>query len=417
MLKKYFKYLFAVSYVSFLVSQLWFASIYIHGYPLRAYCIALAFVLYAFMSVFFKEGFLFPFERRLCRVFGGFTLCAVVAFITSKIWYNEALSISYFTSLLFKFLLQGLMVFLITGFFIKQYSFKYLGRMLVAFGAISGFVAIMQFAGIESFWRLKYLVTTDLKQYMDEFILSHDDRHRAAGLSLYFISLSYEMLLLLPVALWVFLTSKKTERALFGISAFLILGGIIASKTISAYLGMALFILWILWEKRYYKLLGLLIITIVSLANLLPYYSGSILNTLLTRRGFWTVAILTIAKFPLGIPFLRSYVSHAEQFYPLVQGYCADVIGSSPHNQFLNTFLSYGSLSIIPYALFVWLMFTRRNDSNDRGALFVRAAMVAYGAHSVFHNLGPFYNDVFFWVLMAFYCMGADCNKECSETR
>jgi hypothetical protein len=337
-------------------------------------------------------------------IFAVFFILSLLAFFLARWGYNLNLSFFRFLFLLPKFLLQLAMVFVITIYFISRNSMSRFLTLLVILTAVSALVGFGQFLGISWFWKLKYLLTTNPDAYIEKFIHSHNDPQRAVGLSLYFIPLSYETLLVFPLSLFLVFKNTGRQRIFYGIISFIILLGIISSKTISAYLGVFIILIFLLGKKKYSNIIGviLLITGIVSLS--LPHYVYSIFATLKIRVGFWIVALLTVSHYPWGIPFLREYGVFSSQFYNVVRNFCGDIVGASPHNQFLNTFISYGVISIFPYAFFLWYIFRRIMFCQKEISLFLQASVIAYFAHSFFHNLGPFYNDVFFWVIMGCYC-------------
>ena len=403
-ISKFMPGMFSFAYIGFLISQLCLGSTYIGQFPLRAYFIFTAFILYLFIHLFGKNKIdISSAEKKIVTVFLMFIGCSIISFIFARIFYAYDVSLPKFFFLLVKYLLQLFSVFVLTGYFIRANSDHKLAKIIVILAALSGLVAFCQFLGIDFFWKIKYFLTTNTEQYITNFILRHPDRSRAVGLSLYFISLSYEMLIAFPLSLFLTIKSTGKTKIFYALAVLLIFLGIIASKTISAYL--ALFIMMIFWllYKKQFNLIGLLLLFIGLLSIFFPDYVYSILKTLRIRVGFWIVAVLVFLRYPLGIPFLREYGVYSSQFYDVVRSFCGDISGSSPHNQFLNTFISYGALSIAPYIIFIRLIFHKLRASNNLRILFLKLSVVAYFAHAFFHNLGPFYNDVFIWVIMGYY--------------
>ncbi|MBN2483477.1 MAG: O-antigen ligase family protein [Candidatus Omnitrophica bacterium] len=402
------KRVFNFFYISFLVSQLCLASIYIYDIPLRAYFIAAGFIVCVIMLIFFESESIWnnAYIRNISFLFIGFAFSSFMAFLISRVLYDNTLSLKSFLFLLTRFLIQLWIAFFISSYFLKQNGIVPLLWSVMLYAALSGLVAFFQFLGIETFWKMKFLFTTDLNKYIVTFITSHTDSQRAAGLSLYFISLSYEMLLSLPLGIYLITRSAGKWRWLAVFCSIMILLGLVASKTMSAYLALTIMLLLWFYGKGKRKITISLIFLILIGSYIFRDHFTFLLASLKARMGFWQVAIKTFLKYPFGIPFLREYGRYSSQFY---SPDLPDIVGSVPHNQFLNTVISYGLGGIICLFLFFFLLYKRAMKIHDNHlALLMVCAFSGYFVHSFFHNLGMFYNDVFFWVFAAVFFVQPD---------
>lgn len=360
-------------------------------------------MLYLLLNFILKENSkkFNNFEWKTLGIFFLFFICSLISFVFFKLLYNKELSFIIFSKLLIKFLLQSAIVFLISRYFIKKNSVNKLIYILILLVSVSAIVAFCQFLGFSFFWKIKFFLTTDVANYINKFITSHNDRTRAVGLSLYFIPLSYETLLVFPLSLFMLFEKHFKKKILF-FPVIIILLGILSSKTDSAYLALSVICLLLLLKKRNLFLIILAIPVLILMTVLFYHKIDMLICSLKERLGFWTVALFTLFHNPTGLPFLRHYVEYSSRYYPSAKIFGSiDIVGSYPHNQFLNTLIAYGMISIIPYIIFMLLIFRNKSMVNNRLSWLLKINLVGYFVNSFFHNLGPFYNDVFFWIIVS----------------
>lgn len=310
-------------------------------------------------------------------------------------------------------LFSTLLVGFCTMFFIKnEKELKIFIYSLVGFMSISAFVGIMQFIGIDFFWKLREFFGTAPAIAPD--ILA---RTRIPGLALYSIPFGYQLTSIVPL-IFCILTIKK-ERNLnkyYLLITFIIcLLALMATKSRSAIIAGIMGIIIITFrDVTKKKLLSLIILLAVFalIINILPRRFA------IYRFAFkdYTTPLRISAFIISGKAFLNNPLGTGKNLdkyyaYRLSESSSYFITSQmiSPHNHFINILLYYGISGFLLLILFYWyilkgLMKVFKNNKHNllitTTAVGLIGSFFAYIINSLFHNMGPFLIDPFNWYLI-----------------
>jgi hypothetical protein len=273
--------------------------------------------------------------------------------------------------------------------------------------AISGVVALMQAAGLDSAWDVRRWLSA--LQQEDE--MRAEGENRPIGLSFSPIQLSTQLCLAFAVftAVRDKLRSGRNEAALADPAVFpallLMVAVSVACGTRSPILGAILFFALYAAQRR-----GLWLSFMIMLGGIALYLIGPMILEMVQstqpriaqiddksatgRTSLFTFGLILFRDNPLGYGFGFSPTQHwSEYWHDLYNLPSAIVVQTKDlHNYALNMLNTYGVglLLLVPAVLGL----LRRG----RASLIF---FIPYGVHIAFHNYGPLWNDMLFWFAIA----------------
>ncbi len=281
-------------------------------------------------------------------------------------------------------------------------------KLLVFFMLVSCIIAIGQFFGIDAFWNLRRLISSELVAYP-----------RIAGLSYFNIQLTFQLALVFPFTLALY---HITKNRLYLLSSAIIFITALFTKSRSCFISFLLMlIIYLLAIKNQLKLkltkkhlaffVLLLVLASLALQIVLPSrlfkFAGEGSSG---RLALYSYAFLTSFKNPLGVG-LQNYHSEACLFYPTLDQLFreADYITIyTSHNQYLNILVFYGwpvFFALVYFSIMLLrdsynLFFSLKGKPMAYNALAVFVALVGFIINSLFHNDGFFLgNSLVFFII------------------
>jgi len=307
-------------------------------------------------------------------------------------------------------LFSTLLVGFCTMFFIKnEKELKIFVYSLIGFMSISAFIGIMQFIGIDFFWKLREFFGT--APAIAPNILA---RTRIPGLALYSIPFGYQLTSIVPLIFGI-LTIKK-ERNLnkyYLLITFIIcLLALMATKGRSAIIAGIMGIIMIAFHDVTKKKLLSLIILLAIFALIINIFPRRFEIHRFAFKEYTTP--LRISAFIIsGKAFLNNPVGtgrNLDKYYATgSSSYFITGQMISPHNHFINILLYYGIFGFLLLILFYWYILKGliKIFKNNKSNLLITAIAVgligsffSYIINSLFHNMGPFLIDPFNWYLI-----------------
>ncbi|MFX0134718.1 MAG: O-antigen ligase family protein, partial [Candidatus Hodarchaeota archaeon] len=323
-------------------------------------------------------------------------------------------------------LFSTLLVGFCTMYFIKnEKQFKTFIYYLIGFMSISAFVAIMQFIGVDFFWRLRELLGIDPN--IEPGIL---ERTRVPGLALYSIPLGYQLASVVPFIFGI-LNIKKEKRPFkfYLLVTFVIcLLALISIKGRSAILagiiGMIV-IVFLSFTKR--KLIALIFLLIILVLTFYIFHSKFAIyrftfkdiSTPLRISAFIISGKIFINN-PIGIginwtEYYYQYSSEfkelsyifAEKFTPYQTSELQLYLENhqmSPHNHFINILLYYGIFGLLLLILFYkyifkGLMYVYRNEKSSKFIFATVTGLIGAFIAYVVNDAKKYDQNPWLWVL------------------
>lgn len=295
-------------------------------------------------------------------------------------------------------ILIPLFLFILTYYLVRFLGVDTFIKILVAIAGLSGFVAVGQALSVDFFWRLRAVFGAEGQSEIADQLYN-----RPMGLSFYAIELCYELVLILPLACYLW---AKHKHLLRGLLVLAIVAGILATRTYSAILAvLSMCALYLLLKKRY-LLLGALGSLVLS-GTLYVLSEEALVSKVMRESTYarWPEAVLAskvILHNPLGIGY-ENYHKHAQDHFGSImqmRGYKV-ALSHTAHNQILNSGIYYGwimmALTLYFYGRYVKRLWLQKNPLLQ--ALFI--AHVGYFVNSMFHNNGVLMGDRIYWHVIA----------------
>lgn len=280
---------------------------------------------------------------------------------------------------------------------------------IAAVVGISVLVALLQFLGIEAAWDLREALD-GLQDYLTPLDKGFEDG-RPMGMALTKIQFATHACLAFAVyaAMREQTRSIDSERPTADILVLVALGALVAASIISAtrspLLGAAAFVLIYALRRP-----GSWLILVIVLGGVFVALSGSLLiealeatqprilrtddNSATGRGSLLSMGVLLLFDNPLGYGFGFNPSDHWQkvwqQLYTLENP--SVLKDTKLHNYVLNMLNTYGIGLLILAPLVYHLLMRARH---------VMIFFVPYLVHIMFHNSGPFWNDVLFWFVVA----------------
>lgn len=305
-----------------------------------------------------------------------------------------------------------------TMFFIKnEKQLKLFSYSLIFFMSISAFVGIMQFFGIDFFWKLREFFGINPNHIVGQQILQRD---RVPGLAYFSIPFGYQLASIVPFVFGILLVKKKSflKNISLKIALGICLLGLLASLSKSAIIGgiiglFAVMFLTLEPKKRKKKIIFSIMILIFIILILNSFTNNLILgnfsnstDSALSRIPLFLTAFKIFLSNPFGIGTGQFNQYGAEFFSELSHLPGAyHILTTSSHNQFLNTLVYYGIFGLLLLLAFYYYIFKGLfriykyfNGSFIKGiTIGLIGSFIAYIINSMFHNAGPFLIDPFNW--------------------
>ena len=302
----------------------------------------------------------------------------------------------------------------------NKQKLKLLIHVMVLGASISAFVGIMQYFGVDFFWKLRLLISSSMDSILRMQILG---RERITGLAYYNIPLSYQLASVIPLAFAIAtaVIQSRKERFYLWISLSIMMLALLFTLTRSAIIGSTIGIILILFlllrKSRFLKIsivVLLLVITFCQFSFLRSRFSPD--ESVYAKLPQFIIALKIGINNPIGIGG-SSYEQHAEMYFNQVAFSSESsqiseiVLRSTAHNQFLNIFAYYGIPGLVLILSFYVYIFKELNYLNQnikdpflkKVNLGLLGSFVSYVIHSMFHNNGPFLSDVFNWYFIGIF--------------
>lgn len=280
---------------------------------------------------------------------------------------------------------------------------------IVAVVGFSVFVAFLQYVGFEPAWDLRE--TLDGMQDYDTRLEEGFKAGRPMGIALTKIQFSTHACLAFAVyaAMREQTRSFADQRPTADFLILVALGALAAASIISAtrspLLGAAVFMAIYALRRR-----GAWLFVLIGLSGIVVALAGSMLmealeaaqprilrtddNSATGRSSLFSMGMLLFFENPLGYGFGFNPSEHWPKFWQ--QLYTLDnpsvLKDTKLHNYVLNMLNTYG-IGLLIIAPLVYQLLRRGR--------FVMIFFVPYMVHIMFHNSGPFWNDVLFWFVVA----------------
>ncbi len=397
-------------FIAFIIVEFLFSDLYIDRVPVRSYLLSISFC--AYLLLVFRYTYLRELltERAFLIIFTMFIIFSLLALL-SYLCNNEGI-VRYLTYFI-KFLAQPFMIFFITYVFFVIYGHRLLLKFFIIILSVSAIVAVLQYFNIDLFCSLRFKLGLSPRSVIREVLLS---RHRAVGLALYYIPLAYQLICFYPFIFYFISLNKKNANKWVAVFTIFFLG-IFTSGTRSAFLGLILGVCFVYLTQRRirkwaaFSLASILLFSIVFIGIDFSRYNSPprifrsddslFLKPRLLYSFVYTISknilkkdtISAIKEESIGKPLRQQIkIQDAQRYHD-----------PSSHNQFINTFLTYGIFGLIAlffYYLYIWRLC-------NRGLFFCKAGIISYIILSFFHNAGPFYGDYIWWHVCAFVVYSA----------
>jgi hypothetical protein len=292
---------------------------------------------------------------------------------------------------------------------------KWFVAFLIGGLALSSFVAVMQYGGVDLFWQMRLALGVDPNNVVGMQII---DRVRVPGLSYYSINLANQLVWAAPLVLGLLIARPTNRWLTFGLVmlASLLAAGALVTLTRSAVIGLIASypVIMILSKVRPRAskadsgaLASVAVVALVIVA--LTVFSETRLLTVVETSPRYTMVfasflISSLHIFGVGTSQFSAAVL---EIYPQIQ-HLSDagrLLSTSAHNQFLNTLVYYGFPGLTILILFYIVLLRsvlrsslRASSPLTRGlAIGLGGGYAAYLVNSLFHNAGPFIGDPFHW--------------------
>ena len=297
-------------------------------------------------------------------------------------------------------IIQPYLILFSTLMLIKIIGLRPVAWLGLSGAALSGLVALLQFANIEIGWRLREIMGEIQHDPVEiqRYLAGHS---RALGLSLTPIVFSYQIMSAYLV-LNVMYRFGGIRRLFYYGSFILIVIAFLANGTRSAIL--AVLASEMLMQLRKGRLRSLLTVaTIAALGAALYLYADAIGSRIAATEDASALGRIALNDFGLRLaadnPFGLGWNFDAAGYAWLYWEYLSDLVNADGvfrlelHNAYLNFFLVYGLAGTLVAAIV--LMY-------DPRFVFISAFyLFAYMLHILVHNNGLFIGDYFFWFSFA----------------
>ena len=291
-------------------------------------------------------------------------------------------------------IVQPYLILFSTLMLIKIIDLRTVAWLSLSGAALTGLVAVLQFANIEIGWRLREIVAVEIQSYVPS-------RGRAVGLSLTEIVFSYHIISAY-LALNVMYRFGQIRPLVYYSSFFMILVASLANGTRSAIL--AILASEMLMQLRHRRLRSLLPVAAIAAISVAVYFYAEATGSRLAETADAS-ALGRIVLFDFGLrlatdnPFGLGWGFDPYGYAWLYWEHLSDFVNADGvfrlrlHNAYLNFFLVYGLTGTLVAAIVLLY---------DPRFVFISALyLIAYIVHSFFHNAGLFVGDYFFWFSFA----------------
>lgn len=310
--------------------------------------------------------------------------------------------------------------------------------LLVGWVALSAFVGVMQFFGVEYFKQLGEFITSlvSSENAQQELLLAQQGKG-AVGLTGLSLTMGYTISFVLPLALSAFYASeKKLNKLTAPILLVILFWGLIASLVMSGVLA-AIFtcaVVVYLRNRKYgfgFFAGGVFVLAIIfTVQNFFPrlFIDNVLDQNGLARIPLWIVGIKVGLSHPWGIPAAQ-YMIAASQFAGDVSGYVGYqlVFSANAHNNYIDVLALYGFPGLILYLIFTFLLLKNlielwRQTKNPGGAehrplvIGLMGALVVGFLNSMVHNSGLFMGESIAWFGVGIvWALSTQLNKQSNE--
>lgn len=388
----------SVSFFIAVLGYLWFSYFDLYLVPLHIYALtaaSFALILLILVNGKFKKNFsCFP-----LIIIGVLWILSTISIFISKGFF-------YTGDLIFqvkKLFIPALIYFSTCVWLgLSDRNFNFLSKIIIILVLISALVAIGQGMGIKWFWELRE------KIYFDPIGPTADQitaRERPCGLAYFAITLSYQIIAALGLSFIYFLKGKNKLLWVFVLS--ILLTGVVAGLTRSAFLGTILAFIYYVYKTGIKKILigGLLVLLILAVSwQLIPeLYRKDVSGH--GKFALQWVGANALIHHPLGTG-AEDYLEASRPYSYLVEGWKGEsqVYTHMPHNQFINSGLYYGifgMLLVIFFYIYCWKEVKLIRKDCWAESMAFRMFIVAYIVNSLFHNTGLFAGDSFSWFMFS----------------
>lgn len=385
-----------------MVCETWFSYVDISGFPPRNYVAAGMAVLWGvFVFTRYHKGMI---TRRMAGIYAGVFLFISWSFLVNSTQMDVGVA---FYNMGSKQVMPVMLSLFIATWFISR---KRVEIFVLASGlaiALSGFVGIMQFLGVESFWDIRFSLNSLGTATQNQL----DLRARIPGLAYFAVPLSYQLGLIIPILIGFYGNAGVKIRMILRYMLLICFFALLMTLMRSAIMGILMGGVYLLYKKqsrfKYFKFIMGIFALAIGLLLVAP--ASERLQTLddsaMGRLPLALAGLKITQSHPFGIG-MGQYSEYAETMYDEFRDYqgAAFMLQTSSHNQFINTLVAYGIpgfllLMVLYVQLFKTLSVLMRSSDrflNSMG-LGLSGALISYTVNSFFHNAGLYYGDVYIW--------------------
>lgn len=368
------------------------------------------------------------------------TIVVLVLFLKGKIKINKysrriwIISVSFLFWTIIISLIQGVefaraityslklvSVFLVgfcTMFFIKnEKQLKFFSYSLIVFMSISAFIGIMQFLGIDFFWKLRELLGINPNSVVGQQILQ---RSRIPGLAYFSIPFGYQLTSIVPLIFGILSVKKRgflkniSIRFTLGLCFLALLATLSKSAIVGGIIGLLVVRFLTSEPKRRKRRIISLAVSLSLLILILNVLTNSLIwnnfskptSSTLSRVPLFLAAFKIFLNNPFGIG-VGQFSKYGAKFFPELSRFPGSyyILTTSAHNQFLNILVYFGIFGLLFLILFYYYIFKglfrlyRQIDNSFVKGIIIGliGSFTAYITNSMFHNAGPFMIDPFNW--------------------
>lgn len=308
----------------------------------------------------------------------------------------------------------------------KKENIKLLIYVSIACVTISAFVAVMQFFNVELFWQIRMKLADIDKVYKSSYIIDTIvNRRKIPGMTLYSVTLSYQLVTMPAILLSIFFADLRysfATRLLLIFCFIIILGGLLVSEVRSAVLGQVLALGFVM--IKYHKNIASYLVVILLL-SIIYFYGIPKLNDI-DFKPFQVIvnrlsnyddesakvrkpAALIALKILIGNPIFGVNVY---QYTEIAEKYSVEIEENdlnrsatqiAPHNSWLNMGVTYGIFSILIALIFYIKLYKiltiverKSNDTLLKSvSIGIKSGAIAYFVNNFFHNASIFNKEYY----------------------
>jgi len=291
-------------------------------------------------------------------------------------------------------------------------------NLLIGWVALSAFVGVMQFFGVEYFKQLgDYVVSLISNENAQQDLLLAQGRG-VIGLTGLSLIMGYTISFVLPISLSIFYFG---EKELYKLAPFILLvilfSGLIASFVMSGILAsiFACAIVVYLWyQKHGFGFFAGIVFILVVIFVSQKFIPRLFIDNVFDRDGLARIPLFIVGiKVGLSNPWgvaMSQYGLEASRFAGDVSGYAGYklIFSAAPHNNYIDIFTRYGFPGLILYIVFTFLLLknlinlwkqTGKPDGAKHRPIvigLIGAFLVAF-LNSMVHNSGLFMGETIAW--------------------